>query len=98
MRVASLLRIVLLAAFGLFGVFLLGSGLTGLVVSESCCDPRVAGCDAANACAYLLAARPVPGFSWVGALVVLLALALAVLELHREERMKSPENDEIRLV
>ncbi len=86
-----------LSLFALFGLFLLGTGPTGRVISQSCCAPGSAGCSAENACAALQEPRA-EGAGLSGLLVVLLALGLAAGELVLERKRRQKKFGRMRLV
>ncbi len=76
--------LIILAIFLLFGVFLLKGGMTGFVISESCCFPP--NCEPENVCTSTGATIEQPAMltpednsalSGVGLLIVIISTALA---------------------
>jgi len=89
----------LLALFALLGLFLLRGGLTGLVLSQSCCMPSSEGCDAENACTAVVVQEPrAQESALTGILVFLLAVGLAAGELLMERRKAERLREERRNV
>lgn len=91
MATALRVRLGLLAVLGIFGLFLLQGGITGFVISQSCCIPGEGiACAPENVCNLQ---QPSPGYSpsLIGTLIILLAVALVVAELRWEEKRRKKE-------
>jgi hypothetical protein len=82
--------LIILAIFLLFGVFLLRGGMTGMVISESCCFPP--GCAPENMCTAtgasieqpaLLTPEDGSALSIVGLLLIIISTALTFAYLKR---------------
>ncbi len=83
-----LVRLVVLACFTVMGLLLLGAGLTGLVVSQTCCVPGEAACDAENMCAVLQQPQSDQTSAALGFGVILLAGLLVTGELLWERKKR----------
>ena len=88
-------RLSFLAVFFLFGAYLIGPSLTGLVIGESCCTPESENCSDENACPFLqmpVPPEPLPG---IGLGLIVLAISLLVGELVWR-RKKEEQKEELR--
>jgi hypothetical protein len=94
------ISLIILAIFLLFGVFLLRGGMTGFVISESCCFPP--NCAPENICTAtgasieqpaLLAPEDSSALSGVGLLLIIISTALVFAYLKRHvNKLKEKEN------
>jgi hypothetical protein len=94
------ISLTILAIFLLFGVFLLRGGMTGMVISESCCFPP--DCTPENVCTAIDASIEQPALltpedngalSGVGLLLIIISTALVFAYLKRHvNKMKEKEN------
>ena len=90
----------ILAIFLLFGIFLLKGGMTGFVISESCCFPP--NCAPENVCTAtaasieqpaLLAPQDDSALAGVGLLIIVISTALTFAYLKRHvNKLKEKEN------
>jgi hypothetical protein len=75
--------VLLLVYFTLLGIFLVGSGITGKVISESCCFPP--NCDRENICDFAqpnfeVPQAPVPNVMYVflGVQIILICFGMYI--------------------
>lgn len=90
MRDALKAKLLVLAAFGLLGVVMLGTGITGAVVSESCCVPDAhgGGCPAEQRCSVSEAASTDATTMVLGLLLIVGASLIIAGELMLEKQRR----------